>query len=87
MEVVFYKKGNKKNKSLEEKVIEKIENEKLSNALSSLSDLHRRRILLYFKHNLSFSQIAEIEGCSKMAVKYSIDKALEELRKNFFKKN
>lgn len=87
MEVVFYKKGNKKTKSLEEKVIEKIENEKLSNALSSLSDLHRRRILLYFKHNLSFSQIAEIEGCSKMAVKYSIDKALEELRKNFFKKN
>ena len=87
MEVVFYKKGNKKTKSLEENVIEKIENEKLNNALSALSDLHRRRILLYFKHNLSFSQIAEIEGCSKMAVKYSIDKALEELRKNFFKKN
>lgn len=87
LEVLFYKKGKSKPKSLEDKVIEKIENAQLNDALNSLSDMHKRRILLYFKHNLSFSQIGEIEGCSKMAVKYSIDKALEELRKNFFKKN
>lgn len=87
LEVFFYKKAKNKPKSLEDKVIEKIENEKLYIALNSLSDMHRRRILLYFKHNLSFSQIAEIENCSKMAVKYSIDNALEELRENFFKKN
>lgn len=87
MEVFFYKRAKDKPKSLEDKVIEKIENEKLYKALNLLSDMHRRRILLYFKHNLSFSQIAEIEGCSKMAVKYSIDNALKELQKNFFKKS
>ena len=87
MEVLFYRKATNKPKSLEDKVIEKLENAELNNALNSLSDMHRRRILLYFKHNLSLSQIAEIEGCSKTAVKYSIDKALEELRKNYFKKN
>ena len=42
--------------------------------------MHRRRILLHFKHNLSFSQIANIEGCNKIAVKFSIDYALKELR-------
>ena len=87
MELLFYKKAKNKPKSLEDKFMEKIENEKLYKALNSLSDMHRRRILLHFKHNLSFSQIGEIEGCSKIAVKYSIDKALEKLRKNFFKKN
>lgn len=87
LEVLFYKKGKNKPKSLEDKVIEKLENAELNKALNTLSDMHRRRILLYFKHNLSLSQIAEIEGCSKTAIKYSIDKALEELRKNYFKKN
>lgn len=87
MEVFFYKRAKDKPKSLEDKVIEEIENKKLYKALHSLSNLHRRRILLYYKHNLSFSQIAEIEGCSKVAIKYSIDKALEELRKKFYKEN
>ena len=67
--------------------MEKIENDSLNRAINSLSEMQRRRILLHFKHNLSFSQIGEIEGCSKIAVKYSIDKALEELRKKFFEKN
>lgn len=87
LEIIFYKNSKNKQKSLEEKIIEKVENEKLYKGLNSLSNIHRRRILLYFKHNLSYSQIAEIEGCSKMAIKYSIDKALEELRKFFLKKN
>lgn len=34
--------------------------------------MHKRRNLLYFEQGLSMSQIAEIEGCSKMAIKYSI---------------
>lgn len=87
MEMTLYTRAMEKPKSLEDKVIEKIEKEKLRKALNSLSDMQRRRILLHFKYNLSFSQIAEIEGCSKIAVKYSIDNALEELRKKFLEKN
>lgn len=87
LEIFLYKKAKEKPISLEDKVMEKIENEKLDQAINSLSEMQRRRILLHFKHDLSFSQIGEIEGCSKIAVKYSIDKALEELRKKFFEKN
>lgn len=48
--------------------------------------MHRRRILLYYDYNLSLSEIAEIEGCSNVAIKYSIDVALRQLKK-FFEKN
>ncbi len=87
LEIILYKRAKEKPISLEDKVIQKIEYERLNQAINSLSEMQRRRILLYFKHNLSFSQIGEIEGCNKMAVKFSIDKALEELRKKFFEKN
>lgn len=86
LEIILYRKAKEKPISLEDKVMKKIENEKLNQAINSLSEKQRRRILLYFKHNLSLSQIAKIEGCNKMAVKFSIDKALEELRKKFFEK-
>lgn len=68
-------------KSAEDDAINKIYHEKLNRAIKKLSPMHRRRILLYFEHNLSFSEIAEVEGCSKMAIKYSIDIALKQLRK------
>lgn len=48
--------------------------------------MHKRRILLYYYDNLSLSDIAEIEGCSKVAIKYSIDNAIKQLRE-FFEKN
>ena len=53
---------------------------------SILSKMHKRRILLYYYDNLSLSDIAEIEGCSKVAIKYSIDNAIKQLRE-FFEKN
>ena len=79
-ENTLYKRAINTPKSAEEEAINKIYCEKLANAMKKLSPMHRRRILLYFEHNLSLSEIAEVEGCSKMAIKYSIDIALDKLR-------
>lgn len=82
-DISLYNKAVNKPLSVEEKIIKDNEYKKLYKAMETLSLMHRRRILLYYKYNLSMSEIAEIEGCSKVAVKYSIDVALKQLREYF----
>ena len=51
-----------------------------------LPEVQRRRFRLYFDYGLTYEQIGKIEGCSKMPVKRSIDRAIEKIRlalKNF----
>lgn len=84
-DINLYNRALHKPISIEDELINKMERKKLYAALKTLSPIHKRRILLYYKHNLSMSEIAEIEGCSKVAIKYSIDIALEKLR-DFFNK-
>ncbi|MFR2880602.1 MAG: RNA polymerase sigma factor [Lachnospiraceae bacterium] len=76
-----------KAESLEETVSRSIEYELLHKAISKLPETQRRRLLLYFFGELTYEQIAELEGCTKRAVKFSIDLAIEKLRKvfDFFK--
>lgn len=77
---VFYKE-----ESLEETVSRCIEYELLHKAISKLPETQRRRLLLYFFGELSYEQIAKLEGCTKMAVKGSVDIALKKLKKLFEK--
>ncbi|MGN0421965.1 MAG: RNA polymerase sigma factor [Lachnospiraceae bacterium] len=72
-----------KAESLEETVSRSIEYELLHKAISKLPETQRRRLLLYFFGELTYEQIAELEGCTKRAVKFSIDLAIEKLRKSF----
>ena len=53
--------------------------------ISKLPETQRRRLLLYFFGELSYEQIAKLEGCTKMAVKGSVDIALKKLKKLFEK--
>lgn len=85
-DISLYNKAVNKPLSVEDKTIRDIDYKKLYRAIGTLSKMHRRRILLYYDYNLSLSEIAEIEGCSKVAIKYSIDIALKQLRE-FFEKN
>ena len=71
--------------SLEETVSRCIEYELLHKAISKLPETQRRRLLLYFFGELSYEQIAKLEGCTKMAVKGSVDIALKKLKKLFEK--
>ena len=67
--------------TVEEEVFRHIENEMLHKAIATLPEVQRRRLLLYYFGNLTYREIAELEGCSKVAVKYTIDKAILTLRK------
>ena len=46
--------------------------------------IQKRRLILYYFQGLTYEQIAEMESCTKRAVKFSVDIAVEKLKK-FFK--
>ena len=50
-------------------------------AIVTLTEVQRRRLTLYYFDNLTYQEIADLDGCSKVAVKYTIDKALAALKK------
>ena len=68
---------------IEDIVSESIEYEQLHRAVSELPEVQRRRLKLYFFGELTYEQIAKLEGCTKRAVKFSVDIAVEKLKKNF----
>lgn len=70
-----------KSESLEDKAFQIIEYKRLHSAIAKLPDIQRRRVIMYFFADLTYEQIAEVEGCNKMPVKRSIDRAIAELRK------
>ena len=59
-----------------------MEYELLHRAIAKLPEIQRRRLLLYFFGELTYGQIAELEGCTKRAVKFSVDIAIEKLKKD-----
>lgn len=79
---------------LEERMLEKpitiedeVENnillEEVKTIIDSLPDIQKRRLKKYYFEDMSLEQIAVEENCSKVAVKYSIDIALQKISKNF----
>jgi RNA polymerase sigma-70 factor (ECF subfamily) len=70
-------------KSAEEMAFDSLLNEQLRLAIQGLTDIQCRRFALYYEFGLSYDQIAEIEGCSFVAVKYTIDKAKAAIKKRF----
>jgi len=69
-----------KPKSLEDTVIDEIENEHLKTAVQHLSELQQRRFVLHYEFELTYEQIAVIEGCSFQAVAKSIEVAKKNIR-------
>jgi len=78
-ETTLNKRTLDKPKTVEEIVYENIRNEQLHNAISELPDTQRRRLLLYYFSELTFEQIAEMEGCTARAVNYSVDLAKQKI--------
>ena len=69
--------------SIEEKIESKILIEEIRTAINSLPDIQKRRLKKYYFEDMSLEQIANKENCSKVAVKYSIDIALQKISKKF----
>lgn len=53
----------------------------LHEAVNELSEVQRRRLLLYFTCNLTYQQIANLEGINQATVCHSIKRALKQLHK------
>ena len=69
--------------SLEDEVDKKIINESLKNQIQQLPEIQKRRFIKYFFEDKTYEEIAKEEKCSKVAVKYSIDIAIEKISKYF----
>ncbi len=69
--------------SIEDCVAKRIKYQKLHTAIAQLPELQRRRVLLYYFGGCTYEQIAKMEGCTKRAIKFSVDTALKNLRMNF----
>lgn len=50
-------------------------------AVNKLPEAQRRRLLLHFMDNLTYRQIADLEGVNPFAVSHSIKRALIQLQK------
>lgn len=66
---------------IEDIVENKMVNESIRVALDKLSSVQSRRLKKYFFENMTMIEIAKQEGCSKVAVKHSIDDGIENLKK------
>lgn len=80
-EITLNKRIIKKQRSVEEIVVKKLENEKLHKAILQLPTIQRRRIVLYFFKNLNLKEIAIKENVSIRAIQYTIKIALKNLKK------
>lgn len=69
--------------TVEETVFRHIESEMLHKAIATLPEVQRRRLLLYFFGNMTYQEIAELEGCKHPAVMKSVKAAIETLKKYF----
>lgn len=69
-----------KPKPVDEAVDDKIRREQLDEAIMELPEIQRRRFMLYFDLGLTYEQIGAMEGCTKMPIKRSIDRAIEKIR-------
>ena len=75
-----------KPKPVDEAVSDTIRMERLNRAIMELPEIQRRRFMLHFDLGLTYEQIGAMEGCTKMPIKRSIDRAIEKIHlalKNF----
>lgn len=67
----------------DEIVENKINNEKLREAIQELPKVQRERLKKYYFENKTYEEIAKEENCTKRAVKFSVDIAIEKISKKF----
>ena len=78
---ILYKRTLEKSLLVDDIVDKKLEVETLKEAINELPITQKRRLKKYYFENKTLEDIAKDEHCSKVAVKYSIDCAISNLRK------
>lgn len=64
----------------DEQVFRKMTYQQLHSVIADLPEIQRRRVFLYFFEGYTYEQIADMDGCTKRAVKFSVDHALKKLK-------
>ena len=67
--------------SVEETVSQRMEVDKLHQAIAQLPEKQRRRLVLYYFGEFTYEQIAEMEGCKFQVIAKSIKAAEKNLKK------
>lgn len=80
-EVTLYKRSDLTIESTEDVATHNILLEELHIAISKLPEIQKRRLILYYFVDLTYEQIAEIEGCSFQAIAKSVTTAEKKLKK------
>lgn len=75
----IHQRTTKESDSVEDIVEAKLLNEELKDAINELSDIQKQRVIKYYFENKTFEEIAKEENCTKRAIKFSIDIALEKI--------
>jgi len=81
----LYKRALNPPKDLEDMFLDSLQNEHLRLAIQELPEIQRRRFILYHEFGFTYEQIAEMDGCTKRAVKFSVDLAKEKIKENLKK--
>ena len=59
--------------------------EELKDIINSLPEIQKRRLKKYYFEDMTLEQIAKEENCTKRAVKFTIDIAIEKISKKIKK--
>ena len=70
-----------KSYSITDEVEKTILLEDIKRVINSLPDIQKRRLKKYYFENMTLEEIAQEEKCTKRAVKFSIDIAIEKISK------
>lgn len=71
--------------SMEEQILSKLRMEELKDAIDGLPSIQRRRFLLRYEMDMTYEQIARVEGCTSRAVQHSVDTARKKIQKKLKK--
>lgn len=71
--------------SVEDKAINNIDIQNIKEIINKLPNIQKNRIIKYFFEDKTLQQIAQEENCTKMAIKLSIDIAIEKILKKIKK--
>ena len=82
-EISLHARGFHPQDDLEAATIRDMEYIRLHAAIGLLPEIQRRRVHLYFFEEYTYEEIAVMEGCTKRAVKFSIDLALQNLKEKY----
>ena len=78
-DISIYKRSNTKPYDIEEHIMKTNLLNNLKNAIDTLPEIQKRRLIKYYFYNMTFDEIAKEEKCTKRAVKFSVDIAVKKL--------